>query len=92
MTKATNNTLGALVRHRRTHREITRKELARRLDISVGYMGHIETDNHVNVSPRLQDGLNRILGRIPAIYFEKHNAMSRKWYRDNRKRQKQAQT
>lgn len=83
MTKATNNTLGTLVRHKRMHKGITRIQLAKKLQISVGYLGHIETDNHVRVSPRIVKLLNSIFEtRLPKYLIDAHNEMALKWNRE----------
>lgn len=61
-----------------------RKALAKKLRISPEYLGHIERDSHVRVSPRVIDALRKVLGKsvssITEAMVERHNKRSAQWY------------
>lgn len=80
--------LGATVRMARESKKLTREQLAKKANISAGYIGHIERDAHVRLSPKLLDALKKILGRLPISeqQVEAHNERSRKYYAAYRKK------
>lgn len=79
-------TLGTIVRESREKRHITRQKAAKRLQITEGYLGHIERDAPVRVSPRVVIALKKMGIKVPSTLVEKHNIKSRKWYRAYRKK------
>lgn len=59
-----------------------RTELAKKLAMTSAYLGHLENDSHVTLSPRVVDRLEQVLGlKLPAPLVEKHNDKARKWYK-----------
>lgn len=79
-------TIGDKIRKAREKKELTREKLAKKLDISAGYLGHLENDSPVRLSPRVANLLKKILSaHISKADFEAHNKTSLKVYRNYRK-------
>lgn len=83
-------TVGQVIRKGREKKGFTRPELAKKLKISIAYLGHLECDHPVTFSERLQLGSARTLGvplRTLSRLAEPHNRKARRWYSNYRKRQ-----
>lgn len=79
-------TMGSLIRSFREERHLSREQLAKRLSISKGYLGHLENDVPIVMSQRLYEIFNNRLGLfIPRSWQESHNMKARRYYRSYRK-------
>lgn len=79
---------GKLIREARIEKKETPKELAKILDCSVAFVGHIEGSKIVPVSPRLINNLKKHFkskaGTIEKL-SKRRNAVGKSWYRKYRK-------
>ena len=79
-------TIGEIIRAKRESKGMSREQLARKIQISPGYLAHIENDNHVPISSRLEFEFKKKLGltNAHAPLVEKQNKFAAKWYRNYR--------
>lgn len=59
---ARRKTLGTALRNQREKKTLSREQVARKLKITPGYLGHLETDNYVHVSERLKIAFHKMFG------------------------------
>lgn len=79
-----NVTLGFLIRNYREDKNLTRPQLAKRLSISPAYLGHLENDVAMPLSPRLFDLFNNKLGLyLPRKLVESHNVKAKRIHKKN---------
>jgi ribosome-binding protein aMBF1 (putative translation factor) len=80
--------LNKIIRESREMHEMTRSHLARKLNISKGYLEHMEYGTPVHISERLYVELKRILGIGKpdlALLIKRHNARALKLAQSRRK-------
>lgn len=72
--------IGKMIETKRVSKKMTREQLAKKLDITPGYLGQLENDSaSVYLSERVEHLLESILSiKIPAKAVENHNAKVRK--------------
>lgn len=89
MDKRNTKTVGNIIRSTREKSEMTREQLAKKLKITPVYLGHIERDDPVRISPRIVIALKKNLGRkISEIdgLVPGHNYFVNLWRRHNAKK------
>ncbi len=80
-------TPGKTIRTAREAKGMTTEQLAKKIGISPGYLGHLERDSHVHLSERLVAALKKALGiRLTAKAVTKHNDFARNWNKRNSKK------
>lgn len=82
--KRQTETVGSLIVSLREAEGTSREALAKKLKITPAYMGHIERDEPVRISPRIVESLKRFYGRkvdLMANMIEGHNYYVRMWRR-----------
>lgn len=83
------NTIGKIIRTTREERELTRAQLAKKLAITPVYLGHLERDDPVRLSPRivlcLKKHLGKKIGKIESL-VDGHNYFVNMWRRQNTKK------
>ena len=78
-------TPGKTIRTAREAKGMTTEQLAKKIGISPGYLGHLERDSHVHLSDRVAAAVKKILGvRLVAAAVKKHNDFARKWNTKNK--------
>ncbi len=83
--------IGATIRKARETKKLTREQLAKKLKITEGYLGHIERDAPVRLSERVVKGISKSLSlKLPTIGVNRHNDKSTRWYRNYRKQKQSA--
>jgi transcriptional regulator with XRE-family HTH domain len=81
-----NATIGSILRAKRAKLKLTREQVAKRIKITPGYLGHLENDSHVRFSDELYKRLQKAIGvRIPTQLRAVHNKRASAWYRAYRK-------
>lgn len=76
-------TIGTIVKAARVLMELSREELARKVNVTSEYIGHIERDDPVRVSERLATALEKELkanNRI-IVLIDEHNVQVNNWRR-----------
>lgn len=77
-------TPGKMIRTAREAKGMTTEQLAKKLDISPGYLGHLERDSHVHLSERVATALKKVLGiRLVTAAVKKHNQWALNWNKKN---------
>jgi len=75
--------IGKKVRTARESKHLTRDQLAAKLELSAGYLGHIERDAPVHISDRIVHAIKKVLGiSIKPVAIQKHNKKSKSWYKN----------
>ncbi len=66
--------IGEVVKNKRISKKMTKSQLAKKLKLSLSYIGHIERNSPVRLSERIRVNLKYALGlSIPKEEFDKHN-------------------
>lgn len=83
--------IGQIIRDARESQDMTREQLAKKLKITPGYLGHIERDDAVHVSDRIYAAVKKMFGSkvsgFTSMEVWKHNVKARtvyKKYRSNK--------
>ena len=73
-------TIGKIIREKREINGLSRKQLARKIKITEGYLGHIERDGNVRISERLEHEFKRTIG-LNGFHslIVKANKLTKKW-------------
>ena len=78
-------TIGKIIRAKREKLGLSRIELAGRIKVTPGYLGHLERDDLVHLSEHLEKKIEKVLKVIiNETIVDKHNEKAREWYRDYR--------
>lgn len=78
--------IGSIIRSKREKLKLTREQVAKKIKISKGYLGHLENDSHVHFSENLALKISKVLKLSNAILkrrLKKFNEKSREWHRNN---------
>ena len=87
--------MGSLIRKARQRKGLSREQLAVKLRITGGYVGHLERDDDVRMSERVADQLRKAIGlRLPDEMVHRHNvralrntrAYQARWRKKNSKK------
>lgn len=72
--------IGETIRTARDAKNMSRDDLAKKLDISKGYLSLMETNGRVHISARVMDALKKALGnkinKIKKEQIEKNNRLA----------------
>lgn len=74
-------TVGSVIKKARESKQLDREKLAKKLNITSGYLGHLERDGAVRLSGDLIGRLIKVLGARMAILkrlADRHNAKMRR--------------
>lgn len=76
-------TIGQIITTEREKRSLSRTELAKKIDLSPGYLGHLERDGMVPLSEGLRERIQKSLSiTIPATIVKTHNERAARWYKN----------